>query len=266
MSKYTYNQTTYDIEIDGSALTVTTPLGVNTSATIDFEERIKKILDAIVARKVAQQVFSSLPKGKPVKIVPRSVSAGRPLKYTPDFCNAEEMPTLEGVNLASMIRIDPLTWKPGGDCNPTGSAGSDADEMLLHEILHSYRQLSGKVRSEAFNVAPDKQYDTIEDFWAIVVTNIYMSEKGKTLLRQDHQNYASLPPKWSTSAGFLSDRDLRRWSRNILKEEEPLLKAIDSSIASTTRFNPFHELLHNPTKYIDLDTLEGARDVGGPKI
>src|ERR1700710_2140657 len=105
---------------------------------------------------VGQQVFSNLPKGKTVRIVPRTTPSG---VFTPDICNAlaEPPPIVMGDGKPAVISIDPLTWKPKGDCNTAGSAGTAVDEVLLHEILHSYRQLSGHQRGDAFNVAPDKQ-------------------------------------------------------------------------------------------------------------
>jgi hypothetical protein len=206
---------------------------------------------------VGQKVLDNLPQGKTVKIVP-IVRAGGP--FVP-LCTAQsEQHSLEDPDHA-VIRIDPEDWKPNGNCNSAGTAGADEDEVLLHEILHAYRQLSNHQHSDQFNVPPDKNYDTIEDFWAIVVTNVYMSEKGKTLLRQDHQSFAALPPKWSTSVGFLSDPDLLRWSLTILRQEENLLKTIDTSIAASTRFNPFHELLTNRRKYeFQIGVQDLARD------
>jgi hypothetical protein len=251
----------YNIEIDGSGLR--SPLPFDDGSLIrDFETRIVEMLNKIVARKVGQQVLSNLPQGKTVKVLP-IVRSG---PFVP-LCTAQsEHHSLEDDKHA-VIRIDPDDWKPNSSCNSGDAAGATDDEVLLHEMLHAYRQLSGRSDSDACNVPPEKQYDTIGEFWAIVVTNIYMSEKGKKHLRQDHHSFTPLPPKWSTSVGFLSDSDLLKWSRTILSQEEKLLKAIDTSIAATTPFNPFHELLTNQKKYEFQSGLNDlVRDVQrGPK-
>jgi len=255
---------TYNIEIDGSSLTPVGPTYTSdlTSRTYSkpFEDGVAAILDSVWARKVGRQVFDNFPKDKAVTILPRARPSG---PFVPDVCNASAEPPKDGKPGA--IFIDPQTWKPGSECNPAGSAGTNVDEVLLHELLHTYRQLSGHEQGDAFNVPPEKQYKTIEDFWAIVVTNVYMSEKGKTLLRRDHANYGALPPKWSTSTGFLSDADLLRWSLAILNQEEKLLKGIDSSIPATTPFNPFHMLLTDRQKYeLRNDINKMAQDNNRP--
>jgi hypothetical protein len=240
----------FNIDIDGSSLKPVT-LGSGASQIIvgdpdpqgTFEAGVRRLLDTIKGRKVGLQVLGGIPKGKRVTIVPYFPAAL--------VCNA----AADTVN-AGRVEIDPKNWMAGSLCNKDGSAGADADEVLLHEMLHAYRALAGHVRMDACQVAPDKQYDNIEEFWAIVVTNVYLSEKGKTLLRQDHASFVPLKPAWRTSAGFLTDPDLLKWSRALLRQEETLLKAIDDSLAATTPFNPFHELLAHPQKFREMDLRE----------
>jgi hypothetical protein len=67
------------------------------------------------------------------------------------------------------------TWKGQTE------AGSAADEVLFHELVHIARMLRGQMTLEP--VTGDGGYGNIEEFLATVLTNIYMSEKGKTQLR-----------------------------------------------------------------------------------
>jgi hypothetical protein len=61
-------------------------------------------------------------------------------------------------------------------------AGNDPDEVLFHELCHSLRNLTGLARCEAVG----ERFDDIEEFWAILITNIYRSECGRSGLRGDH--------------------------------------------------------------------------------
>jgi hypothetical protein len=54
-----------------------------------------------------------------------------------------------------------------------------ADEVLLHELIHASRQVSGVSRQRGVN----RSYDYEEEFVAIMIDNIYLPEKNKSLLR-----------------------------------------------------------------------------------
>jgi hypothetical protein len=60
--------------------------------------------------------------------------------------------------------------------------GNDPDEVLFHELCHSLRNLNALARCEAVG----EKFDDIEEFWAILITNIYRSECGRSGLRGDH--------------------------------------------------------------------------------
>ena len=96
------------------------------------------------------------------------------------------------------------TWKDFGDgrgssCtlhfNPdlfSGAASAEpafaADEVLYHELVHACRYVNGKMDA----IPMDKHYTDAEEFLAIMLTNIYMSEKGQTKLRGGHQGYINI--------------------------------------------------------------------------
>ena len=66
---------------------------------------------------------------------------------------------------------------------------SKPDEVLLHELVHASRQMRG-VR---FKGSVNKDFDNEEEFIAIVIDNIYLSEKGQTDLRANHNGHKRLP-------------------------------------------------------------------------
>jgi NleD-like pathogen effector protein (putative zinc metallopeptidase) len=56
------------------------------------------------------------------------------------------------------------------------------DEVLFHELVHASRTMKG-VKQSAF---VNRDYDDREEYLAIALANIYLSEKGQQALRADH--------------------------------------------------------------------------------
>jgi NleD-like pathogen effector protein (putative zinc metallopeptidase) len=86
--------------------------------------------------------------------------------------------TGQGTN--STVEYTPAMWGKNGAAK-TDAPGYDADEIIFHEMVHASRQLRGI--QEGIRV---RDYDNMEEYLAVVVTNIYMAHKGKTKLAGDH--------------------------------------------------------------------------------
>jgi hypothetical protein len=85
-----------------------------------------------------------------------------------------------------------LVFTPNPDL-PSGSKGniSDAaDDMLLHELVHALRMMLARD-----NAVPtkDASLSNFEEWLAIMLTNIYMSEKRDWPLRARHKDTVPLP-------------------------------------------------------------------------
>jgi hypothetical protein len=76
---------------------------------------------------------------------------------------------------------------------PTGP-GAQADEVLFHELVHACRMMRGL----HYRADVNQQYDNEEEYLAVVITNIYLAEKGQTHLRDSHKghNYLARPEKF----------------------------------------------------------------------
>src|SRR5262249_43247724 len=142
------------------------------------------------------------------------------------------------------VCFSPATWRVGGMCTPStnptlmgAGIGAGADEILLHEFLHAYRKVRGTYNRAPFHKGPDKLYNDIEELWAILLTNIYISEKGATKLRRAHAGFADLPAKWNTSVSFMRDSDFFSWIEFFWIRKSSLLTGIATS--SPAAFNPF---------------------------
>jgi hypothetical protein len=88
------------------------------------------------------------------------------------------------------------------DPGAPGHFGEAMDDLLLHELVHALRQMQHK-----WNMAPseDPHYDNQEEWLAIMLTNIYMAEKGDWPLRADHWGYNALAHTLDTSKKFMLD-------------------------------------------------------------
>jgi hypothetical protein len=116
--------------------------------------------------------------------------------------------------------------------------GSQPDESLLHEMVHALRMMQGQ-----YNPVPtaNRFYDDEEEFLAIVVTNVYISQKdGAALLRGEHRDHERLWPPLNTSAGFVANKDNKDVLQNYRSKWLPTFTNLAKLV--TPQFNPFREV------------------------
>jgi hypothetical protein len=121
--------------------------------------------------------------------------------------------------------------------------GMAPDEVLLHELVHSLRDMEGHANPVP-TTGTNLDYENIEEFLAVLVTNVYASERDGPLakLRFSHGN-ATLPASQQTSAGFLAEANNLRLVRTLASQEADLF----SSLANVRMapFNPIAEYWNN---------------------
>jgi hypothetical protein len=144
----------------------------------------------------------------------------------------------------SVVKFTPAMWETSdvtaafGATNAAGP-GVKKDEILLHEMVHGMRQMTGTSLCAA---TPDNAgLDTVEEFMAIVISNVYRSELGFRDLRADHRGFAKLAADLTDSQKFL-DKDKDQPTSNFkrmqqLKKEHPRL--CENLAKVTATFNPF---------------------------
>jgi hypothetical protein len=121
--------------------------------------------------------------------------------------------------------------------------GEDPEEVLLHELVHALRQMSGRED----RMPMGHGFDTREEFLAVLITNMYSSERGSFRpLRADHNvAYLSDPATWRDNAEY------HTLIRGITCSNPSLVHRL---IAVKTAFNPFAGAYeHHP----NLDELDG---------
>jgi hypothetical protein len=124
---------------------------------------------------------------------------------------------------------DPKTLNPG--------------EVLFHELVHSVRELSGKLDQRPLHDA----YEDIEEYFAIVVANVYRSELNRIGLRGGHHS-ESLPPKQRDDAGvFLNAGDNRKRLDRLRHETPDLFNAVAG--VGSARWNPIRLMTRAAAKH-----------------
>ena len=142
------------------------------------------------------------------------------------------------------VYYSPWVWPDQGNalCNEDQNAGNGADEVLLHELVHAMEQMEGKLdMCERYPPRNDPTYETdsIAEFYACLVANVYSSETGRQL-RKDHNSFKVMPATVSAPSVFYA-----RHSQPIIKFMSlyPRLGDALASLASIP-FNPFYARTH----------------------
>jgi hypothetical protein len=105
------------------------------------------------------------------------------------------------------------------------------DVTLLHELVHAVRPAVGR---KLMDQPTQDGWTNLEEFFAVVVENIYRSERGDKTLRGGW-DHSRLGGEAATSAGFLKDKTVRARIEEALKRELARTLARLSEIP----FNPF---------------------------
>jgi Effector protein len=135
-----------------------------------------------------------------------------------------------GTGSDSIVNYTPSIFTAGS--GGAGQPGAPADEILLHEMVHGLRQMMG--RSVKERVAGNAGMHNYEEFSAIVISNIYRSERGLPGLRQDHQGFVPLAGALTSPATFKAT-----FSQYISYMNIEMPDMCDRLRKVTCAFNPF---------------------------
>jgi hypothetical protein len=147
----------------------------------------------------------------------------------------------------SHVKFSPNTFSKYCAAHSQHKSGAQPDEVLFHEMTHAARQMRGVLDPVPLN----HLYDTEEEFFAILVANIYASETGRAVdIRSDHHGFEPLAHTQDTSAKFLPKADPHDYKYRLIAKlvrEEP---ALAHALAAVTKakFNPirrFFDLQHH---------------------
>ena len=213
--------TGYGIKVDGSSH----------SDPAAYEAKVLQLLNHMTLHNAGEALLWGISThGLSVTITP----------YLQTGCNAGG-----GISLGKgYVNFSPETFKYGiPNCNDAGSAGADPREILFHELVHALRGVAGKWRGDGrggnFRSGGLKAiYTDDEEFIALMLTNIYSSQRGRPL-REGH----TTGPGGFGSLAQTSTHTLKSAAKiqliEVVKRDHPeMFRRIASS---GTRYNPLRD-------------------------
>ena len=103
-----------------------------------------------------------------------------------------------GAPVTGVVTYTPGAFGHGGSCAAAHGAnrsGRLVDEVLFHELIHVFRTATNTWNQGRLVGFAMKQYDSNEEFIAVLCTNIYVSDRSnkiKTGLRAGHRGFAAM--------------------------------------------------------------------------
>jgi len=154
----------------------------NTNVVDSYELRVLEILRKITTGSSVGRLLITLINASPrtLRIVPVGLNQSKYTRALPVAC----LPTAcAGGATDSLLRFEPIAW--GNTPTATIDPGKHfrSDDVLLHEMFHALRQMRGLFAATPMGEA----FHFVEEFYAIMVTNMYVSEVGRPESRRaDH--------------------------------------------------------------------------------
>ena len=178
----------------------------------------------------AGQILSHLTDGIPVN-QRDSYAKGIPIK---GYGGGE---TGTGAGASVVIYYSVGTWTDVPPTSQSGRPGFQPDEVLFHELVHVTRTIRGQDTFVPVEGRPN--FGNIEEYFATVIANIYLSEKGKDLRGAYAPDSADPPKDWSV----MKDQD--GFYRNNDGLSIPPDRLMDTFQRTQLQF--YHDLAHLPT-------------------
>jgi hypothetical protein len=133
-----------------------------------------------------------------------------------------------GEGADTYMDFNPYNWD-GHTCL-AGLKGNGADECLMHELVHANRIMRGLVKTDAKGMG---KYGNSEEGIAIIIANMYLSEKGQSSLRGA---YTSTGTMSDDPIAFISSDLNFRLAGNIYNQH-PTLQRTLVYLPTTFKFN-----------------------------
>jgi hypothetical protein len=169
--------------------------------------------------------------------------------------NAHAQPlVVGGIDLGAQVSFTPRCWRFGGMF--------DARAVLLHEIVHAFRHLTG---SWKYEVGPTG-YPNIEEFHAVTVANVFLSALGHPLrLGYEFGDpvYAELISMVSVPAAARSQGGALQMRGAALPTSHPADRVIRATPAQLIAFSRVFAQRHAGVSSLFRETSMLANVIGG---
>jgi hypothetical protein len=134
------------------------------------------------------------------------------------------------------------------DSEKTGKPGYKDDEILYHELVHALRRIAGEGRR--WRRSMNQNYHNSEEYLAIVLTNIYLSDKKQTLFVGDHLSAEKTKPltSWQRDHFLENSQNVDLSPMQLLTEFRESQPSFYNALArlppNKPKFNPVREHEH----------------------
>ena len=205
----------FGLWIDSSSLSDKNPL----MSPDAYENGVRRILIKIGTSKVGQAVLNTIRwHGRVVRIVPNLIARNACAKA--DTQEVDDMQfqsnklrkainTVAGTHipfLRGRINFTPGMYANGGACQmfyaPRSQFTPSEEEVLLHELVHGARIASLKLKLGSSEHTGLAMYDSEEEFFAVLVENIFQSEVKSGHLRSSHTGFMEMDKNLAGSLAF----------------------------------------------------------------
>jgi hypothetical protein len=244
-----------------------------------YENGVRTILMKIANSKVGRAVLNTIRwHHRVVRIVPNVIDPAQCARADADEVDVKQFQWNRAVNLVNAVagthlhflrgkvNFTPGMYAKGGACQKYYESRSQytpsEDEVLLHELVHGARIASLKLKLGTAAVKGLTMYDNDEEFFAVLVENIYNSELKKGLLRSSHTGFMEMDKNLQGSLAFFQVSGSAFEKVKKFATENPGLAKALSNI--DVPFNPLNAFFCQTAKAREMSRSSYAkmRDVG----
>lgn len=224
-----------------------------------YEFKLSNILLLLSTFAVPRAIFRKIIAHGGVEIVPWNTQDAKQF----GVCNAtgnqpgEDWPEMRAgfftIPGRATVHFSPDTWMTGSCAS---GPGSKPDEILLHELVHSAR-FTGRDFNQKTLTGAMSGYGDEEEYFAVLVTNIYTSEAGGTNLRADHAGFSNLSATLSKPEDFLRMPENYRLVKKFCSQHPNIAPMIATANAA---FNPVKTFYEWKSRNFEPDPVQWVID------
>lgn len=168
--------------------------------------------------------------------------------------------------VSGFVEYSPSTFSSTGACSTLPAAenrGRLWDEILFHELVHVFRNATGKWDASAPLSYAMRHYNNNEEFIAVMCSNIYVADRSnkiKTGLRAGHRGYTAMAPEDAMRFGlFTSSRNAFALVKKFCDDHPIFSKALSDRLPDVI-YNPVADYYRFPRLCEALSIFGAMKD------
>jgi hypothetical protein len=181
-----------------------------------------------------------------------------------DGFNSDQTVNLKPITIGAVVAIEPENLEKGNNCyknirklSAGHDFGSAPDEVLYHELVHAQRG-AARIHDPSGLGSALSRYTNMEEFLAVVLANVYISNKGSGGLRAGHNGHELLEKNLAGSVSFYtSSPEVLHIITRFSKDDPSFYRFISDVI---TGFNPFWAHRHKRAEIEKLSLSLSAKN------